>query len=163
MVPNLLFLFFFLLCLLIVKTQVYGTFVGVSIATVWLAKIGLYLLVFADVVITSGSLVIIVCLCVWWLLFRWVIKFLRGRSCFWSDLRKGMIKTLRPKKHYLLSIVSKIQRNFCLWNPESGKFFVLNSLSWALESWLNNRNPESRWRLESESQVPLTRNPDSFS
>ena len=145
MVPNLLFLFFFLLCLIIVKTQVYGTFVGVSIATVWLAKIGLYLLVFADVVITSGSLVIIVCLCVWWLLFRWVIKFLRSRSCFWSDLRKGMIKTLRPKNITSCQLFQRFKETFAFGIQNPGIF----------SCWI--RNPGfGILTQQSESRIPLT-------
>ena len=49
-------------------------------------------------------------------------------------------------------ILTRNPGNFCSWNLEF----------WALEFKCSSRNPESHQRLESGSQVPLTKNSDSL-
>ena len=49
-------------------------------------------------------------------------------------------------------ILTRNSGNFCFWNLES----------WALKSKCSSRNPVSHQRLESGSQVPLTKNSDSL-
>ena len=49
-------------------------------------------------------------------------------------------------------ILTRNSGDFCFWKLES----------WALESKCNSRNPVSHQRLESGSQVPLTKNSDSL-